>query len=160
MGFDRICRVFRISQNGFVNHVKIDIYGENLIKLEFIEPIGMGFHPGCYVYLHFLSLPFYVVWQSHPFSLVRSTASSDRLVLYLKCKKGITRKLLKLQNKGFIKVLVDGPYGKFPVDTRNDDGFDKVVGIGGGLALSSVLAFFNHRAAKFQEKSANERYTC
>ncbi|GMG29915.1 unnamed protein product [Ambrosiozyma monospora] len=115
----------------------------------------MGFYPGCYVYLHFLSLPFYVAWQSHPFSLVRSTTSNDRLVLYMKCKKGITRKLLKLQNKEFIKVLIDGPYGTFPVETRNDDEFDKVVGIGGGLALCSVLTFFNHRAAKFQDKSAN-----
>lgn len=143
--FDRVCRIYRIIQNGFINKAKIDIYNENMIKLEFKQPRGLMFYPGAYVYLHFLE-PFYSCWQSHPFSLIRSTEANDKLVIYLKCKKGITRRLAKFQDKEYLRVLIDGPYGKFPVSTYDDNQFESVIGIGGGLGIPSVLAFFNYRA--------------
>lgn len=143
--FDRVCRIFRIFQNGLINKVKIDIYNEYMIKLEFIQPVGLFFYPGSYVYLHFLQ-PFYFAWQSHPFSLIRSIDSNNKLVIYLKCKKGITKRLSKFIDKDYINVLIDGPYGNFPISTNNDNNFEDVIGIAGGLGIPSILIFFNNRA--------------
>ncbi|KAG0688806.1 hypothetical protein C6P40_000510 [Pichia californica] len=156
--FDRVCRIFRIFQNGLVNKVKIDIYNEEMIKLEFTQPTGLIFYPGSYVYLHFLE-PFYSSWQSHPFSLIRSTKFSNKLIIYLKCKKGITRKLKKnTLSKEYIKVLIDGPYGNFPVSTKNDNKFDEIIGIGGGLGISSILSIFNYRVEYCEKNIMMKNY--
>ncbi|ODQ45025.1 hypothetical protein PICMEDRAFT_59859 [Pichia membranifaciens NRRL Y-2026] len=143
--FDWVARFTRIASNGFINSAQIEIYGPELVKLEFEKPVVMKFYPGSYVYLHILS-PVWSCWQSHPFSLIRSTEADNKMIVYLKCKRGLTRRLSRLNEQKNINVLIDGPYGVLPVKTSDDEGFDEVIGIGGGLGISSVLAFFNERA--------------
>lgn len=144
--FDRVCRVIRIFTNGFINKAKMDIYNQATVKLEIVQPRGLVFFPGAYVYLHFLD-SYYSCWQSHPFSLIESCQQDDnKLVIYLKCKKGMTRKLLKFKDKEYINILIDGPYGNYPVATQNNETFSEIIGIGGGMGVSSVLTFFNHKA--------------
>lgn len=142
--FDWTVRILRICFNGLVNDANIEVFSQDLVKLEFKKPSALQFYPGAYVYLHFLT-PIWLCWQSHPFSLVRSLEDDNKVTIFLKCKKGVTKYLPRLHGKTQIKVLIDGCYGKIPSKTHDDEGFSEIVGIGGGLGVSSVLAFFNER---------------
>ncbi|GMF58246.1 unnamed protein product [[Candida] boidinii] len=50
--------------------------------------------------------------------------------------------------------MIDGPYGTLPFGkTRNDEEYDKVLGIAGGVGVTSILAYFNERANKLADLS-------
>lgn len=153
MVFDRVCRIVRIFKNGLAQTVNIEVIAHDVVKLEFDSPRVFGFFPGCYCYLTFLNMnaPWFQLFQSHPFSLVRSHNDKGKFVLYLKAKQGATKYLLNSRQRT-MRVLIDGPYGIPPFDKRqNDDGFDTVLGIAGGLGVSSILAYFNERARQLQD---------
>lgn len=154
--FDRVCRIYRFFKNGLFNDVQVDIVAKDVVKLQFNKPSIFYFFPGCYVYLTFIfpnNVPWYYSFQSHPFSLLRSHEESNKMVLYLKAKRGATGQLLKI-NSSNIKVLIDGPYGVLPFGkNKNDDLNDKVLGIAGGLGISSILTYFNERAKSLDDMS-------
>ncbi|GME69239.1 unnamed protein product [[Candida] boidinii] len=156
MVFDRVCRIVRIVKNGFINTASIDFVSENIVKIELKEPRSFGFFPGCYCYLSFIlptPVPWFYCFQSHPFSLIRSYKDNSKLVLYFKVKGGVTKQLRHVNSKT-IKMMIDGPYGTLPFGkTRNDEEYDKVLGIAGGVGVTSILAYFNERANKLADLS-------
>ncbi|ODV88120.1 hypothetical protein CANARDRAFT_26275 [[Candida] arabinofermentans NRRL YB-2248] len=140
LSWDRLCRIVRILVNGGINSAKIESFNETVLKLEFSKPKCYKFYSGSYVYLHFLS-PWYLCWQSHPFSLIESIEDKGKLVVYLKCKRGITKQLAKTVDScsGSTKILIDGPYGCFPLPQLQDKEIPKIICVAGGLGISSLL---------------------
>lgn len=142
MALDRVCRVIRIIQNGLINEVQVESYSDTILKLTFNKPRLFAFFTGCHVYLHFLS-PWYSCYQSHPFSLVKSIDHKGKLEIYIRVKKGMTSRINCVNGK--TKVLIDGPYGTLNRSQRDEheSKIDKVIGIGGGAGITSILAVLN-----------------
>lgn len=142
MALDRVCRVMRILKNGLVNEAQVEYYNKTILKLTFHKPKFFIFFTGCHVYLHFLN-PWYTCYQSHPFSVVKSINYVGKLEIYIRVKKGMTKRIAC--TNGTTKVLTDGPYGTISrhQSDESDSKFDKIIGIAGGAGITSILAIMN-----------------
>ncbi|KAI0461387.1 hypothetical protein LJB42_001056 [Komagataella kurtzmanii] len=108
--FDRLIRLVRMAYYGFPK-ATIQVVGEETMKVSFPKPSRWKSNPANHIFLYFGDkLRFF---QSHPFTPV---IYDDKIVVYIKVKKGITKKIYEQAAKTAngqitMRVGVEGPYG-------------------------------------------------
>ncbi|KAK9449711.1 ferric reductase like transmembrane component-domain-containing protein [Limtongia smithiae] len=146
--FDRVARVaVTILQNRTLATAHITVLpGDEVVELNITAPTFKTYSAGQHVYLNFPRLRF---WQSHPFTVVKS--SPGELTLFVQVRKGFTKQLLKYDGKKFTAIL-DGPYG----GTQSDiSGFDSAVLISGGTGITFALSQLSDLAARVSRGEVN-----
>ncbi|CCK68717.1 ferric/cupric-chelate reductase KNAG_0B02740 [Huiozyma naganishii CBS 8797] len=150
-GFDRAMRIGRIIANGGVLTANLKDVGNDVIKLTVKKPKYMRYHAGTYAYFYFLSITdaWFYSFQSHPFTVLKDPEEDcDKLVIYFRVHKGITRKILaRLMKSGqdsiSCKILLEGPYGmQIPQVAQVKK---NIVGVAGGIGISAVYPHLYHQ---------------
>lgn len=110
---ERVVRIFRLCVFGFPM-ADVTLVSDETLRVSIPHHNLWKPTPGGHAFVHFFRPSCF--WQSHPFTFVRENGESDRIVMFLKVKGGMTHGLyryLKSQNgKASIRVSVEGPYGK------------------------------------------------
>ncbi|CCF60746.1 hypothetical protein KAFR_0L01370 [Kazachstania africana CBS 2517] len=153
--FDRLMRIIRVIINGGLQSALLTDCGNNVIKITLKKPKWVNYKSGQFVYLYFIS-PYdtwFYAFQSHPFTVLNENTlqqGSEKLTIYLRVNKGLTRvmleRIMKSKNDSLIcKVLVEGPYGlKIPTLHKLDR---KLVGVSAGLGVTPVFSHFSELLA-------------
>lgn len=151
--FDRFMRLLRILLSGGLQTATLINCDQGVVKMIIRKPRFFKYYPGSFAFFYFLDLrgPVHAPWQSHPFTILNTPSheergSGDKLVVYFKVKKGITRRLLdKLEwsgrNSVQCKVLIEGPYGN-TLAQISPKANRKFVGVSAGVGVSAVYPHF------------------
>ncbi|GME74339.1 unnamed protein product [Ambrosiozyma monospora] len=108
--FDRVVRIIRMSSFGY-RTASLTIVNDESFKVSVKRPKTYISSPGQYGFVYFADA---LLWfQSHPFTVYND---GENLVLYIKAKRGITRKIYKqlvaAGGKMTKKICIEGPYGE------------------------------------------------
>ncbi|GME79528.1 unnamed protein product [Ambrosiozyma monospora] len=108
--FDRVVRVIRMSFFGY-RTANLTLINDETFKVSVKRPKTYISSPGQYGFVYFADA---LLWfQSHPFTVYND---GENLVLYIKVKRGITKKIHNklVANGGKMtkKLCIEGPYGE------------------------------------------------
>lgn len=136
--FDRIIRIGRLFSFGFPN-AKVILLADETLKIIVPTPEHWESVPGSHAFIHFLTP--YCFWQSHPFTYTISIDEPNKIVLYIKVKKGVTQSLYNylLQHSGkstYIRVAIEGSYGESTAASR----YDTAVFVAGGNGIPGIYS--------------------
>ncbi|MFZ3015979.1 MAG: ferric reductase-like transmembrane domain-containing protein [Minisyncoccia bacterium] len=129
------------------------IFNNNVIEIE-LESNGksIGFYPGQFIFIKFISDVKGISRESHPFS-VSSSLLENNLKITVKSLGDFTNNLINL-NVG-AKVKIEGPFGKF-FENRNPN--KKEIWIAGGVGITPFLSLI--RSIKPEDCSGIDLYYC
>ncbi|EMG47047.1 hypothetical protein G210_2679 [Candida maltosa Xu316] len=134
--FDRVMRLLKVFSFG-IRKAEITLLADETIRVVVPKPKKWKSRAGGHAFVHFLTPTKF--WQSHPFSFV--TTESDKVIFYVKVKKGITKELYDKLNKcpgkaSTIRVIVEGPYGEHSPGQRCRN----LVYVGGGNGIPGLYS--------------------
>lgn len=150
--FDRFMRLVRVALSGGLQTAILTDCGQDVVRMTVKKPKLFKYYSGSFAFFYFVDLndPFYMPWQSHPFTILttpkENTENKDTLIVYFKAKKGITKNMLnKILRSGKesirCKVFIEGPYGN-TIPTITSEANRKFVGVSAGLGVSAVYPHY------------------
>ncbi|GME74194.1 unnamed protein product [Ambrosiozyma monospora] len=108
--FDRLIRIVRMAFFGWPQ-AQICLISQDTFKVELERPKSYVTKPGQYAFVYFADP--WLWFQNHPLTVY---VEGNKLVLYVKVKKGITnkiyKKLIAAGGKYTCGVCLEGPYGE------------------------------------------------
>ncbi|KAH3673526.1 hypothetical protein WICMUC_003632 [Wickerhamomyces mucosus] len=138
-GFDRLARLYRMFMFGFpkagVEYVGLDTFKISVKHSKRFSPF-----PGAFGYVYFITPTQF--WQSHPFTIIKSSTSDDETYVFVKAKKGITKSIMKKieasdGKKIELRICIEGPYGhRAPVEK-----YDTALLLAGGNGIPGPLSY-------------------
>lgn len=150
--FDRLLRVVRMSLFGFKN-AEIQLIADDTFKITVKNSKWFAPFPGSFGYVYFITPTMF--WQSHPFTIVESVSNKNESNIFVKTKKGITKRLNKQlaklpDGKKTIRISVEGPYGhRAPVEK-----YDTVLLMAGGNGIPGP---FHHAYDLSKRESSSKK---
>ncbi|KAL3938521.1 MAG: hypothetical protein SGBAC_006588 [Bacillariaceae sp.] len=137
-------RVLRGSGSDNENKNKADI-----VELIVQKPEGFQYNAGQFVRL---AVPAISAVEFHPISIA-SAPDEAYLVLQIRNLGDWTERLCELaETTDFTDVLLEGPYGACSVDVENDDKYDMVLCISGGIGVTPCQSIGKHLLLKHRQE--------
>ncbi|GMM38058.1 ferric-chelate reductase [Saccharomycopsis crataegensis] len=156
--FDRLVRIIRLFNFG-LQKANIKVISEDTFKVTVKRPHGFRWYaePGQYVYLHFFTIKTF--GQSHPFTVTDSNFKDGEINIYIKCKKGATKRIYDMVSKkpdqvdNTILVGIEGPYGP----SAPNHHYDNIALFAGGNGIPGIFDGALRLARKYPEGQKNIR---
>ncbi|KAK6458025.1 ferric reductase [Scheffersomyces xylosifermentans] len=149
--FDRVIRIGRLISFGFPQ-AEVHLEADETLRVVVAKPSHWEVIPGGHAFIHFLRPSCF--WQSHPFTYTIDTHDSDKIVLFIKVKNGVTSSLYDYlvthpRRSTSIRVAIEGSYGEKTPASR----YDNAVFIAGGNGIPGIYS----EAYDLVKKSNNKR---
>ena len=135
---------------------RIRTISNSVVEVSFQKTKRFAFNPGQYISI---CIPELSLWQWHPFSL-SSSPEQDRVTLHIRKAGWFTTELYKLaENKDFIEICLEGPYGSVGVDLMSNK-YSSVLLFSGGIGVTPMQSICNqlmyeHNTKKRQLKKVS-----
>lgn len=141
-GFDRVARLVRIVVSGLNAKAEVQLHPHNVMKFKIDYSNVWTPTAGTHVYVTFLRLTSF--WQSHPFSVYRSTVPGEesKMIMCVRKQSGVTKTIaqsISSSSTTTMPILIDGPYGqRFPLAN-----YSTVVFISGGIGSTAAFSYID-----------------
>ncbi|KAH3678400.1 hypothetical protein WICMUC_001417 [Wickerhamomyces mucosus] len=138
-GADRLLRLYKMFRFGFPK-AEIQYVGLDTLKITVKHSSSFTPFPSAFGYVYFITASKF--WQSHPFTIIRSSTADNESHVFIKVKKGITSSLKKRlealgDGKLELRICIEGPYGhRAPVEK-----YDTALLLAGGNGIPGPISY-------------------
>lgn len=131
---DVAVRYLMMAQFSYPKQADLKVVLPDVVEVSFPKPDNFNYNAGQYVQISFPSIsPF----EFHPITLSSSPADEE-VTLHIRARGNWSRQLLALADtkQNGVPIRIEGPFGSVAVDIDNDDKYQTILVVGGGIGVT------------------------
>jgi len=135
-GVDLVFRYVIMAMYIYPKKATVKLVLPDVVEVRFPKPEGFRYNAGQFVQVNFPGL---AALQFHPIT-ISSAPHESEVTLHIRALGHWSRKLVELASKSTkgveTDILVEGPYGSLSIELENDDKYQMVLMVSGGIGVT------------------------